>query len=72
MNSRLNSNMTIDAVAKRADVGSGTIRYSERERLLPPPRRRASGFRDCEIAAFVRLRPIGTGGGLSMLIDVSA
>ncbi len=37
--------MTIGAVAKRAGVAIDTIRYYEREGLLPEPLRRASGYR---------------------------
>jgi len=36
---------TIGALAKLADVPVDTIRYYERERLLPPPRRTAAGYR---------------------------
>lgn len=66
MDTDLAPHMAIGAAAKRAGVGIDTIRYSERERPLPPPRRRASGYRDYDIAAVVRLRLIGTGGGLMM------
>lgn len=37
--------MTIGAVAKRVGVAIDTIRYYEREGLLPEPLRRASGYR---------------------------
>lgn len=46
----------IGAVARRAGVGIDTIRYYEREGLLPAPHRRASGYRDYEPAAVERLR----------------
>lgn len=36
---------TIGAVAKRVGVAIDTIRYYEREGLLPEPMRRASGYR---------------------------
>jgi len=39
------SGFTIGALAKLADVAVDTIRYYERERLLPPPRRTAAGYR---------------------------
>lgn len=48
--------MTIGAVAKRAGIGIDTIRYYEREGLLPPPRRRASGYREYDAPAVDRLR----------------
>jgi MerR family copper efflux transcriptional regulator len=37
--------LTIGAVAKRAGVAIDTIRYYEREGLLPEPARRPSGYR---------------------------
>lgn len=46
----------IGAVARRAGVGIDTIRYYEREGLLPAPHRRASGYRDYAPAAVERLR----------------
>ncbi len=48
--------ITIGAVARRAAVGIDTIRYYEREGLLPSPRRRASGYRDYDTGAVERLR----------------
>jgi len=39
------SGFTIGALARLADVAVDTIRYYERERLLPPPRRTAAGYR---------------------------
>lgn len=39
------STLSIGAVARRAGVGVDTIRYYEREGLLPEPLRRASGYR---------------------------
>jgi len=41
----LTSTFTIGALARQADVAVDTIRYYERERLLPPPRRTAAGYR---------------------------
>ena len=63
------SNMTIGAVAKRAGVGIDTIRYYERERLLPPPRRRASGYRDYDVVAVDRLRFIRRAKQLGFTLD---
>jgi MerR family mercuric resistance operon transcriptional regulator len=37
--------MTIGKVAKSAGVSIDTVRYYEREGLIPPPRRKASGYR---------------------------
>ncbi|MGC1551122.1 MAG: heavy metal-responsive transcriptional regulator [Rhodanobacter sp.] len=39
------SSLTIGTVAKRVGVAIDTIRYYEREGLLPEPERRASGYR---------------------------
>jgi len=38
--------MQIGELARRAGVNIQTIRFYERERLLPPPPRTASGYRD--------------------------
>ena len=56
VDTRYSSSMTIGAVAKRAGIGIDTIRYYERERLLPPARRRASGYREYDAPAVERLR----------------
>lgn len=56
MNTNQTSHLPIGAVAKRAAVGIDTVRYYEREGLLPAPRRRASGYRDYDAIAVDRLR----------------
>lgn len=38
--------MTIGRLARQAGVNADTIRYYERHGLLPPPVRRASGYRE--------------------------
>ncbi|GLQ94013.1 heavy metal-responsive transcriptional regulator [Dyella acidisoli] len=48
--------LTIGTVAKRAGVPIDTIRYYEREGLLPEPLRRASGYRSYNETAVSRLR----------------
>ena len=48
--------ITIGAAARRAGVGIDTIRYYEREGLLPTPQRRASGYRDYSRDSVARLR----------------
>ena len=40
------SRFTIGALARQAGVAIDTIRFYEREGLLPPPERRASGYRE--------------------------
>lgn len=61
--------MTIGAVAKRAGIGIDTIRYYERESLLPPPRRRASGYREYDALAVDRLRFIRHAKQLGFTLD---
>ena len=56
MNTQANPHFTIGAVARRAGVGIDTIRYYERENLLPAPVRRASGYRDYGPDVVERLR----------------
>lgn len=48
--------MKIGALAQRADVGIDTIRYYEREGVIPPPLRRESGYRQYGDDDVVRLR----------------
>ena len=55
MNTQIPS-LTIGAVAKRVGVAIDTIRYYEREGLLPEPQRRASGYRSYGEGAVTQLR----------------
>ena len=48
--------LTIGRVARAAGVAIDTIRYYEREGLLPEPERRLSGYRDYTPDAVMRLR----------------
>lgn len=48
--------MKIGMLAQRADVGIDTIRYYEREGVIPPPERRESGYRDYRDSDVTRLR----------------
>jgi MerR family copper efflux transcriptional regulator len=50
-----NPTLTIGAVAKRVGVAIDTIRYYEREGLLPEPLRRASGYRSYDESAIAQL-----------------
>lgn len=61
--------LTIGALARRAGVGIDTIRYYERERLLPPPQRRASGYRDYGLGVVARLRFIRRAKELGFTLD---
>lgn len=48
--------MTIGRLADKAGVNIDTIRYYERNGLLPPPQRRPSGYREYREADVERLR----------------
>ena len=50
--------LTIGRVARAAGAVIDTIRYYEREGLLPEPERRLSGYRDYTLDAVARLRLI--------------
>jgi MerR family copper efflux transcriptional regulator len=52
------SRFTIGALARQADVAIDTVRYYERQGLLPAPPRRASGYRDYDAGAVERVRCI--------------
>lgn len=63
------SSLTIGTVAKRAGVPIDTIRYYEREGLLPEPLRRASGYRSYNETAISRLRFIRRAKELGFTLD---
>lgn len=69
MNTQTSSHLPIGAVARGAGVGIDTIRYYEREGLLPPPRRRASGYRDYDRGAIDRLKFIRRAKALGFTLD---
>lgn len=48
--------MKIGELAQRAQVAIDTVRYYERQGLLPVPTRRASGYRSYDASDVVRLR----------------
>jgi MerR family copper efflux transcriptional regulator len=56
MDTPLRRHVTIGALARQTGVGIDTIRYYEREALLPEPRRRASGYREYGPEEAARLR----------------
>ena len=60
--------MKIGELAKRTDVPIDTVRYSEREGLIPPPIRRASGYRDYVDADVDRLRFMRRAKGLGFTL----
>jgi MerR family transcriptional regulator, copper efflux regulator len=61
--------LTIGAVAKRAGVHIDTIRYYEREGLLPEPLRRASGYRHYNESVISRLRFIRRAKDLGFTLE---
>lgn len=61
--------MTIGAVAKRVGVAIDTIRYYEREGLLPEPLRRASGYRSYGDSAVRQLRFIRRAKDLGFTLE---
>src|SRR5574337_579822 len=69
MDTQTSPHITIGAVARRAGVGIDTIRYYERENLLPPPRRRASGYRDYGPDVVERLRFIRRAKALGFTLE---
>jgi MerR family transcriptional regulator, copper efflux regulator len=50
------STMTIGRLAKQAGINIDTIRYYERNGLIPEPVRRASGYREYALSDVQRLR----------------
>jgi MerR family copper efflux transcriptional regulator len=61
--------MTIGAVAKRVGVAIDTIRYYEREGLLPEPLRRASGYRSYDEGVVRQLRFIRRAKDLGFTLE---
>lgn len=69
MNTSASTHFAIGAVARAAGVGVDTVRYYEREGLMPAPRRRASGYRDYDAGAVERLRFIRRARELGFSLD---
>lgn len=61
--------MKIGELAKRTQVPADTVRYDERESLIPPPVRRASGYRDYLDADVERLRFMRRTKGLGFTLQ---
>src|SRR3546814_18121464 len=61
--------LTIGAVARRVGVAIDTIRYYEREGLLPEPQRRASGYRSYGEGAVTQLRFIRRAKDLGFTLE---
>lgn len=69
MDTPTHAHLSIGAVARKAGVGIDTIRYYERENLLPPPQRRASGYRDYGADVVARLRFIRRAKDLGFTLE---
>ena len=69
MDTHNTSHLPIGAVARHAGVGIDTIRYYEREGLLPPPRRRPSGYGDYDRIAVDRLKFIRHAKALGFTLE---
>jgi MerR family copper efflux transcriptional regulator len=63
------NSLTIGAVAKRVGVAIDTIRYYEREGLLPEPLRRASGYRSYDESTIMQLRFIRRAKALGFTLE---
>lgn len=63
------SALTIGRVAQSAGVAIDTIRFYEREGLLPEPRRRPSGYREYDQGAVARLRFIRRAKDLGFTLE---
>jgi len=63
------ASLTIGRIAQSAGVAIDTIRFYEREGLLPAPRRRPSGYREYDQATVARLRFIRRAKDLGFTLD---
>jgi MerR family copper efflux transcriptional regulator len=61
--------LTIGTVARRVGVNIDTIRYYEREGLLPEPQRRASGYRSYGEGTVAQLRFIRRAKALGFTLE---
>lgn len=61
--------MKIGELARHCDVNIDTIRYYERQGLLPAPKRLASGYRRYEASDLDRLRFVRRAKGLGFALD---
>ncbi|MGB4858872.1 MAG: heavy metal-responsive transcriptional regulator [Dokdonella sp.] len=65
----VDSGMKIGELAKRCDVKIDTIRYYERQGLLPEPDRQASGYRRYQLSDEARLRFVIRSKTLGFTLD---
>ena len=71
-------NMTVSQLASRTGISSDTVRYYERERLLPPPARSPAGYRLYDEESIERVDFVRRARGLGLklreireLLDIS-
>lgn len=63
------SSLTIGRIAQTVGVAIDTIRFYEREGLLPEPKRRPSGYREYDQGAISRLRFIRRAKDLGFTLE---
>jgi MerR family copper efflux transcriptional regulator len=63
------TSLTIGRIAQSAGVAIDTIRFYEREGLLPEPKRRPSGYREYDQGAVSRLRFIRRAKDLGFTLE---
>lgn len=66
---RQTDGLTIGKMAKACDVSRDTLRFYERQRLLPPPRRSASGYRLYRREDASRLRFVRRAQAMGLTLD---
>ena len=69
VNFKVKREMKIGELAERSGVPASTIRYYEKEGLLPKARRGANGYRDYQDGALERLDLIQLGQNLGFSLD---
>jgi len=66
---QMRGELTIGGLAKRSRVSRDTLRFYERKRLLPAPRRTASGYRLYSEADAVRVRFIRRAQAIGLTLE---
>ena len=66
---RMRDRVTIGELASRCGVSRDTVRFYERERLMPAPRRSASGYRLYEDGDAARVRFVRRAQAIGLTLD---
>jgi len=66
---RMRDGLTIGELAGACGVSRDTVRFYERERLLPPPRRTASGYRLYDGGDAARVRFVKRAQAIGLTLD---